>query len=407
VFSIKDQKVKIKFQKYFLFLILFATCSVLLVTLPAYAEDPTPTPDSSKSKELSELDNKIKELEKKVSELKSQENSLSSQIGVMDNQIKLTEYRMNATKQEIMDITLDIDSATKRMKNLEGSLTDVSKVLLNRIVATYKAGGYETLPMLLTSTSFTSALSRANYLRIVQQHDKELLLNTQQARNDYANQKQIFEDKRKKIEALKAQLEAYTGQLEQEKEDKDALLQQTKNQDNVYQRQLSAARAEQAAILQIGSGGGNAVASGPVNEGDVVGYIINGASACSTGAHLHFEVHKDGSLQDAANFLASKSVTWRNQPDGQFSFNGSWQFPLMDPIQIFQGFGMTSFARSGFYGGGPHTGIDMYSTSSLAVHAVKPGQLYRGGISCGGGTLLFARVDQSDGTQSFYLHILP
>src|SRR5205085_1799093 len=100
-------------------------------------------------------------------------------------------------------------------------------------------------------------------------------------------QKQIFEDKKKKIEALKAQLEAYTDQLDQEKKDKDALLEQTKNQDKVYQQQLSAARAEQAAILQIGSGGGNAVAAGPVNEGDVVGYIINGASACSTGAHLH------------------------------------------------------------------------------------------------------------------------
>jgi peptidoglycan hydrolase CwlO-like protein len=356
---------------------------------------------------LDDINNKIKELEGKISDLKTQENTLSSQIGVMDNQIKLTEYRINATQQEIMDITLDIDSATKRMKNLEGSLTDVSKVLLNRIVATYKAGANDTVGILLASDNLENAISRANYLRIVQTHDKQLLLNTQQARNDYANQKQIFEDKKKKIEALKTQLEGYTAQLDNEKKEKDALLQRTKNQDKIYQQQLSAARAEQAAILQIGSGGGNAVAEGPVNAGDTVGYIINGASACSTGAHLHFEVHKDGSLQDAANFLASKSVTWRNDPDGQFSFTGSWPFPLSDPIQIFQGYGMTSFARSGFYGGGPHTGIDMYSSSSLAVRAVKPGKLYRGGISCGGGTLLFARVDHDDGAQSFYLHILP
>lgn len=364
-------------------------------------------PHSVHASALDDINNKIKDLEAKIADAKAQESSLSEQISVMDNQIQLTEYRINATQQQITDISLDIDSATKRMKNLEGSLTDVSKVLIKRIIATYKATGNETLPVLLTSNNITEAMSRANYLRIIQAHDKELLLNTQQAKTDYANQKKIFEEKKKKIEELKTQLVSYNDDLDRQKKDKDALLQQTKNQDKIYQQQLAAARAEQAAILQISSGGGNAVPEGPIHEGDVVGYIINGASACSTGAHLHFEVHKDGSVQDAANFLQNKNVTWDNSPDGPFSFTGSWPFPLSDPISILQGFGMTSFARSGFYGGGPHTGIDMYSNSSLAVHAVKQGQLYRGGVSCGGGTLMFARVDHDDGTQAFYLHILP
>lgn len=248
-----------KNQRYILYFFgIFASCFLLLAT-QIYAQTGTPTPtDVPSSASLTDLNNKIHELEKKVSDLKSQENSLSSQITAMDNQMKLTEYRINATKQEIMDITLDIDSATKRMKNLEGSLTDVSKVLLNRVVATYKAGGSETLAVILTSKNVDEATSRVNYLRIVQQHDKQLLLNTQQARNDYANQRQIFEDKKKKIESLQKQLEGYTKELDSQKDAKQKLLADTQGDEENYQRLLAQAKAQLAGFSRFTSGQGGA-----------------------------------------------------------------------------------------------------------------------------------------------------
>ena len=248
-----------KYQKHSLFLFLVFSFLFFVVSVYAQTETPTPTPtDTATSGQLSEINNKIKELEKKVADLKSQENSLSSQIGAMDNQIKLTEYRINATQQEIIDITLDIDSATKRMKNLEGSLTDVSKILLNRIVATYKAGANDTVGILLASEDLENAISRANYLRIVQAHDKQLLLNTQQARNDYSNQKQIFEDKKKKIEALKTQLEGYTAQLDKDKEAKKKLLADTQGDEKSYQKLLSQARAQLAGFSRFTANQGGA-----------------------------------------------------------------------------------------------------------------------------------------------------
>ena len=354
----------------------------------------------------SDIDNKIKELEAKVSELRAQGDSLASKIGVLDGQIKLTEYRITSTKQEISDLESDIAAASKRMKNLDRSLTDVSKVLLNRIRATYRAGIQGTITALFTSGDITSFLSRANYLRVVQAHDKQLVYDTQQAKEDYVHQKAISEEKRTKVLALKTQLEGYTTQLDQDRKDKKNLLAVTRNSEKDYQARLASAIAEQQAILEATGGGGSAVDIGPVQEGDVIGHMIIGSSACSTGTHLHFEVYKDDSLQDPAGFLVNKNVTWSNFPDGSFSFSGSWQFPVSDQVSIYQGYGMTSLARSGFYGGGPHTGIDMGS-SSTSVRAVKPGKLYRGSVICKGRQLLFARVDQQDGFRTFYFHIIP
>ncbi len=388
-------------------LFFFVLSGVMLV----HSQTPTPA-SSGNSKELDDLNNKIKEYEAKVSELKSQGNSLSVQIEAMDNQIKLTEYRVNATKQEIMDITLDIDSATKRMKNLESSLTDVSKVLLNRVVATYKAGGYETLPVLLASDNFADALSRANYLRIVQAHDKQLLLNTQQARNDYANQKQIFEDKRKKIEALKTQLEGYTAQLDKDKAAKESLLKATKNDEKKYQDLLSKARSEYAGIQGILAGNGAETEAGPVSEGSRIASIIPGASCNSSGGHLHFIVSRNGATENPFSYL--KSVDHNNcsgsscgSSDGDsFNPSGSWEWPIGGPITMYQGYGSTWATRNSWVGRiySFHNGIDIVGPS-YDVKAVRAGTLYRGSYAGAGCRLPYVRVRHEDGLDTFYLHV--
>lgn len=236
-----------------------------------YADDPTPTPtvtpapsdtpssNGDQSQQIQDLNNKINELENKISDLHSQEDSLSSQIDVMDNQMKLTQYRIDATKQQINELTTDIGVATKRMKNLEGSLNDVTKVLINRIVATYQAGGFEPMQMLLTSTNVNDFFTKESYLRIVQDHDKQLIYATQQAKNDYANQKNIYEDQKQKVEALQTQLQAYTTQLDQQKKSKQDLLSVTKNDESRYQALLEQAKEQinafkSFATSQVGSG---------------------------------------------------------------------------------------------------------------------------------------------------------
>lgn len=187
-------------------------------------------------------------LKSKLNLLAGQSKSLSSQIAIMDSQINLTQARIEANKRDILDLTLDIDTTTKKISSLQESLNTITKVLLNRIVATYEAGRAGPLEILLSSGDASSALTRLNYLRIAQAHDKKLIYDVQQAKNDYTNQREIFEAKKKKIESLKKQLEAYTAQLNQEKQTKQDLLTQTKGSEATYQQLLAQAQAQLAAL---------------------------------------------------------------------------------------------------------------------------------------------------------------
>ena len=237
-------------------------------------------------------------------------------------------------------------------------------------------------------------------------NDRRLLLTMEEIRLNYDEQKQQKEEKQKELEALKNQLAKQKADLAKQKKDKEYLLTVTQNDEKRYQDLMARAQAELEAIQAIIAGRGEEEEIGEVKEGEKIATIIAGKSACSTGTHLHFEV-RDGDIpRNPANYLSNTSVIWDNAPDGPFSFSGSWRWPIDQPIRITQGYGYTFYARvMRYYGGNPHTGIDMVS-DNRAVYAVKDGVLYNGSIKCGGGYLRYVRVKHKDSNIStYYLHV--
>ncbi len=352
---------------------------------------------------------KINCLESKVNDLKGQAKTLSSQISIMDSQISLTEARIEANERDIADLVLDIDTTTKKISSLQDSLEKITEILLNRIVATYEAGRVHPLEMLLSATDANNLLARLNYLRIAQAHDKKLIYEVQQAKNDYANQKEIFEGKKKKIETLKAQLEAYSKSLEEQKTAKQQLLTATQADEAKYQQLLAQARAERAIVF----GGGVDVFLREVNQGDSIGFIASHSVSpgCSSGAHLHFEIQKDGSVQNPNSYLKSANFSYDYGENlysyyGTINLSGDLPWPLNEPVVIHQGYGSHGFAQtSGYYAGGVHTGIDMDSSSST-VKAIKSGKLYGGSYNCSNGKLYYSKIVHDGGLVSWYLHMI-
>jgi len=224
--------------------------------VPAIADDPTPTP--VQSSDQSALQEKIKGLQDKVNELQGQEKTLSSQIAVMDSQIDLTQARIDSTKQQILDLAANIDTADKKINNLQKSLTDLMGILIKRIVATYEVGSAPSFQVLLSSTSVTNLFTKLNYLKIAQIHDKQLVYNTEQAKVDYSNQKNIFEDQKQQVEALNKQLEDYSAELDKQKADKQQLLSDTQGSEANYQSLLSQAEAQLAGFNKFVSSQGGA-----------------------------------------------------------------------------------------------------------------------------------------------------
>lgn len=354
----------------------------------------------------SDLQKTIDELNQKIKDTQNRAATLANQISYMDNQSRLTTLKIQETTEKVAQTEAEIEILTSRIVILEKSLTNISGLLIDRVVATYKNLHVPAGLTIFSSDGFSELISRTKYLSLVQAHDKKILFDVQSTKADFEQQKKLMEEKKQELDLLTKKLEDQKASLAQQKQEKESLLIITKNDEKRYQELLAKTKAEQAAIQSAVRQALLSLKDGtPVEEGKEIALVGNtGAPSCSTGAHLHFEVTKDGARQNPTDYLKSRDVIWDNAPDGPFPFNGSWNWPLNSPIRVTQGYGMTYFARTGFYGGGGHTGVDMNSTD-IVIHAPKNGTLYKGSTRCGSSAIKWVAIDHGGGIMSWYFHV--
>src|SRR3989344_679509 len=406
--------------KYKLFSFIFVMISIFVVFLQietfvfSQTETPTPTPED-KSKRSEELQKEIEGLSNKLSETRSKKASLTNQIVYMDTQIRITQLEIQRSAARIEEMKVEIEKLTGKIINLEGSLDNITEVFIDRVVAGYKTGRIPTMLLLTSSEGTSDLVSRTTYLKRIQKHDKELMYEVQATKSDFEDQKILLEEKKIELDELKIKLETQTIALDEQKKDKEYLLEITKSDEQNYQKLLAAAQAELEAIQAIVAGKGTETEVGHVNEGQRVASVIQGPSCNSGGAHLHFIVRKnDGSVQNPFSFL--NGIDFENcsgsscgSSDGDsFNPSGDWRWPLDAKIRYSQGYGSTwAVHHIPWLPYDFHNGIDINSTSSNTAYAVKNGTLYRGSYTgMAGCALRYVRVDHEDSDyDTLYLHV--
>ena len=332
--------------------------------------------------------NEIQELEKKVAALKDQAKTLTSQIAAYDVQIKLAVLKISQTEDQIASLSTKISI-------LESKLQERSKLLERQIVQTYKKGPLDPVALLFSAGDFSEVVSRFKYLQIVQATNRKFLYETQKVQANYAQQKDLVQESRKKLQVQKTTLDSIRAE-------RDNLLRQTKSSESIYQKQLKQALLEWEAIQRALA---NAIKQGPVNAGDPIGLVGNsGYPGCSTGKHLHFEVRVNDTWVNAETYLQSRSV-WDDTANSNVSIgSGSWPWPLNGSVRVTQRYGKTPWSYRYAYSGGIHTGIDMTSSDDI-IRAPANGTLYSSSQHCGSSTLNIKFIDHGSGVKTFYLHV--
>jgi murein DD-endopeptidase MepM/ murein hydrolase activator NlpD len=98
---------------------------------------------------------------------------------------------------------------------------------------------------------------------------------------------------------------------------------------------------------------------------------------------------------------SGKTVDYGNIPA---SNSGYFGYPVSS-VRITQGYGMTSFAKAGAYGGKPHNGIDFGLGVGNNIFAVRKGKVLQIGNN---GRYAYGRwiaIDHGDGLVTLYGHL--
>jgi len=205
----------------------------------------TPTPNTSTSSIRKEEKAKvIEEIEKKLVEVRTQKNTLSSQITYMDTQIYVAGLRINQTEEKVVDTEKEINVLGARITNLDSSLDKLSETLLNRIVAGYKNRTVDIADILLDSTNASKLVNRLKYYDLAKERNQKALLQVQEAKSNFEEQKDLREKKAEQLAELKDQLAAQERSLNTQQDEKTKLLADTQNSEKVYQKRLEEARSQ-------------------------------------------------------------------------------------------------------------------------------------------------------------------
>ncbi|OGK47826.1 hypothetical protein A2963_03160 [Candidatus Roizmanbacteria bacterium RIFCSPLOWO2_01_FULL_40_13] len=359
-----------------------------------------------------DVQKKIGEYQKKLSELTLQRNTLSSEIQYMSLQINLTTLKIQETEEKIISTQNEVEILSSRIEGLDNALDHLTKLLLKKVVENYKNRPASFFELIFDSQNANDFISQVKYLKTAQENNQKLLLQVQETKFNFEEQKSLREKKSVELNELEAQLNSQKASLNNQKAAKQKLLEVTQNDERVYQKLLERAKAEYAAIQGIIAGAGTEAKLREVKKGESIATVISGASCNSSGGHLHFIVQEGGTVTNPFNFL--KAVDHTNcsgsgcgSSDGDpFNPSGEWDWPLNSPIELEQGFGNTWSVRNSWVGRiyNFHNGIDINGTSN-GVFSVADGDLYRGSYSVGCALPYVKLVHKDSNIITFYLHV--
>jgi len=221
---------------------------------------------------VDDLENKIQEYTKKIEQLQNKSTTLAGEVEYMDSQINLTSLKIQNSLANISKKQTQIDNLTKEIEDLKIRIGKLSEsigyqrdLLSARSRERYKTRDINPFMVIFGSDTFNTLMQKTEYLQQIELQDKKLLDEMESTKKSYDTQKDIFENKRKQEEELKAQLEveqknlsAYKTQLDNQKAEKQHLITVTHNDEAKYASLLADAKAELAsygAFTQSAGGG--------------------------------------------------------------------------------------------------------------------------------------------------------
>lgn len=212
------------------------------------------------------LDQQLKDVANRIEALgqdKSKRLELQKQIQL---QISLTQQQINLLNQKITETEQSIQEKEQQIKDKEAEIEENDDLLCQRLRAMQVSGTGSSFDVLFGSGSFSELLSHAVTVSRVAAHDKDLL-------TDLANEKQQIEDTKASIEQDKKSLEESKLEVDQKKVELDRQSAQNQQLINEIQedesalsseqealkKELAAVEAEITAIIQQNSGDGEYV----------------------------------------------------------------------------------------------------------------------------------------------------
>ena len=288
--------------------------------------------------------------------LQKEINGLLGQISYMQNQIEQTSVRIELTGMEITGVETRISDT---QKNIDEKLRTIGN-----IIAVREQQDHESLiANLLRFENLSDFFQEVHDAVSVHERLNALMLELTGYRAELESYRQDLEGKRSNLEQLSQEQEYQKAGLNQAKYAKDKVLADTKGQESAYQAALTEVeKLQQAFFIELQQMENRIIAGGT--------YIVH---VEATGV----------------------------PPPGTKIFSA----PEAPGYTRTQGYGYTTYAARGAYGGAIHNGYDIATGTGTLIRPIGPGVVIANGTSDGWGNWVAIQHTGHYNIVSVYAHM--
>lgn len=190
---------------------------------------------------------------------KNQKKTYENEVQQMDVQINLTLLQIQQTEDKIIQVGNEISTLTGRIEGLDNSLDYLSKQLIERVVDGYKKQMNQSmLNLMLDSVNAQNLFDRFKYVKTARDNNQKLLVQVQQAKLNFEDQKKLRESKKIQLDELTVTLNSQKQSLDGQRIQKQKFIQDAQNSAANYDRIASIAQAQIAGfksfVVNTGAG---------------------------------------------------------------------------------------------------------------------------------------------------------
>ena len=194
---------------------------------------------------LSKLRDQQRYYQQLITEKQKEKASLKNQLSILDNKMAEIELDIEGTKLEIEQTELELRSLELEIAKKDQQINQAQDRLSKLIKTIDQQGSKNTLEIILMNDSFSDFLNDLEYLNNISSAVRDELEDLKDLKASLEEQQQTLNHKREQLAELQQVLADKKYALDQEKENKNFILEQTQLSESEYQALLADAQKEQ------------------------------------------------------------------------------------------------------------------------------------------------------------------
>ncbi len=208
--------------------------------------------------ELEETQDKIKELEEKaktyqeIIDIKQkQQMTLNNQVSIIETEAERLKAEIEFNKGKIEELNSQISDLERQISEKEGIISAQKKILTQLIQKYYEYNEEELFSILFNGGGLISFTSGEDQVAQAGDKIREVLDNVESLKNKLEQEKKSAEEKKEEINNLFQEQKEKNSELQDNIDQKEALISQTRGEESRYQQLLAKVEQQKAELLNI------------------------------------------------------------------------------------------------------------------------------------------------------------